>query len=77
MELGMNTYYMEYVFGEDSLIGYGVCENILALEKSVIFQFKPNKFNINSLNINVEKQLDIYDSSSFRQIFEQIIRMDK
>lgn len=75
--LGMDTYYMEYAFGEDSLIGYGVCENILALEKSVIFQFKPNKFNINRLNINVEKQLDIYDSSSFRQIFEQIIRMDK
>ncbi len=76
IELGMDTYYMEYAFGEDSLIGYGVCENILALEKSVVFSFKPNKFNIERLNINVEKQLDIYDSSSFMQIFEQIIRMD-
>ncbi len=72
-ELGMDTYYLEYCFGNDNLIGYGLCDKIIALEKHIIFQFKPNKLNIESLRINVDKQLDIYNSTSFRQIFEYIV----
>lgn len=73
-ELGMDTYYLEFCFGENTLIGYGICEQILALEKKVVFHFKPNKFNIKYLTINTEKQLEIYNSISFRQIFDSICK---
>lgn len=73
-ELGMDTYYLEYYFEEDTLVGYGMCEKILALDKKIVFQFKANKFNIECLKIDIEKQLEIYNSTSFRKIFDEIYK---
>ncbi|MCE8958262.1 hypothetical protein K0G05_22660 [Phocaeicola vulgatus] len=73
-ELGMDTYYLEYYFEEDTLVGYGICKKILALDKKIVFQFKSNKFNIECLKIDIEKQFEIYNSTSFRKIFDDIYK---
>lgn len=73
-KLGMDTYYLEYYFGEDTLAGYGICKKIITLDKEIIFQFKSNKLNIECLKIDIEKQFEIYNSTSFRKIFDDIYK---
>ena len=73
-KLGMDTYYLEYYFGEDTLAGYGICKKIITLVKEIIFKFKSNKLNIECLKIDIEKQFEIYNSTSFRKIFDDIYK---
>ena len=71
VELGMNTYYLEY--SDQSNSGYGVCENVKIEKGKVIFGLKSKVFDdIETIEIKFEQEKTIDDWNEFKNIFEKI-----
>jgi hypothetical protein len=71
IELGINTYYFEYL--DQSNSGYGICKNVVIEKNRVLLFLKEKTLNdIESIEITFKQDSVIVNWNEFKDIFDRI-----